>query len=125
MRFLALFVAAVLCLGAAKAPLALSVTPAHAFEPANIVTTIRVPKDAKNRWLRVVINCETGQFRAKELEGIDILETNRIEWRGVPGCNDPEHAYEVVVALVRDGEGAQESRARFVVLPRNYSEDPP
>ncbi len=86
---------------AADAPVTLSIRPVVLFAGRDVRATVRTPRDARNRELRVVV--EAADFYASsdvQLDGADAAATHQFNWRELPSG-----AYRVEAILTRaDGE---------------------
>ena len=94
----------------AKEPLAMRVSPAMSFAPANLVIRTRVEPDAANRAMEVI--AESGDFyrsSAIQLEGDRAPRTVTFEFRSLP---PGEYA---VTAVVIGTDGRQRALARSSV----------
>src|SRR5688500_17497317 len=98
---------------AAKAPLAIRVTPAYAFAPANLVIRTSVEPNAENRSIEVV--ADSGSFYRSSmmpLEGDGSARTTTFQFRSVPPGE-----YEVTATVFGpDGRARAISRAHVNVL---------
>jgi hypothetical protein len=94
----------------AKEPVAMRVSPAISFAPANLVIRTRVEPDADNRAMEVI--AESGDFyrsSAIQLEGERAPRTVTIEFRSLPPGE-----YEVT-AVVIGADGRPRAQARSSV----------
>jgi hypothetical protein len=98
---------------AGNQPLAIRVSPAVSFAPANLVIRTSVEPDGENRSLEVIAD-SGGFYRASgvTLDGDRAPKTTQFEFRSVPAGE-----YEVTV-IVTGGDGRQRavSRAHTKVL---------
>jgi hypothetical protein len=91
----------------ANQPLAIKVSPAVSFAPANLIIRTSVEPDASNRSLEVV--AESGDFYRSStiaLEGDRAAKTTRFEFRSLPPGE-----YEVSV-VVTGADGCQRAISR-------------
>jgi hypothetical protein len=104
---------------AADAPVTLSLRPTVIFAGKDIRATVRTPRDARNRELRIVI--EAPDYYASsdvQLDGADAAVTHQFNWRELPGG-----AYRVEAILTReDGDRTIASQC-FAVLGLDDSAD--
>ena len=80
----------------ANQPLALKVSPAVSFAPADLIVQTRVEPEAENRFMEVVAESEDF-YRSStvELEGDRAAKTTRFEFRGLP-----QGEYDVTVTVM-------------------------
>lgn len=121
-RFLLPIVALILAgvvSGAADAPVTLSVRPTVVFAGKDVRTTVRTPRDPRNRELRIIV--EAPDYYASsdvQLDGADAAATHQFNWKELPGG-----AYRVEAILTReDGERRIATRC-FAVLGPDDSAD--
>ena len=99
---------------AADAPVTLSVRPAVLFAGHDVRTTVRTPRDPRNRELRVIV--EAGDYYASsdvQLDGNAAPATHQFTWKELPGG-----AYRVEAVLTReDGERRTVSQCFAVLGP--------
>lgn len=121
-------VAVALCLAAplgvtADEPEAVTVKvrPVVLFAGGDVRTTVRTPRDARNRELRIVV--EGADFYAAsdvQLDGVDAAATHNFHWKSLPGG-----AYRVDAILLRaDGEKTTVTSC-FAVLTGDEGDDVP
>lgn len=86
---------------AADAPLTIAVRPLVLFAGRDVRTTVRTPRDSRNRELRIVV--EAADYYASsevQLDGAAAAATHQFNWKHLPGG-----AYRVEAILTReDGE---------------------
>jgi hypothetical protein len=103
----------------ADAPVTLAVRPTVLFAGRDVRTTVRTPRDARNRELRIVV--EAADYYASsdvQLDGDDAPATHQFTWKELPGG-----AYRVEAILTReDGERKTVSEC-FAVLGLDDSAD--
>jgi hypothetical protein len=103
----------------ADAPVTLAVRPTVLFAGRDVRTTVRTPRDARNRELRVVV--EAPEYYASsdvQLDGVDAPATHQFTWRELPSG-----AYRVEAILTRaDGERRTATEC-FAVLGADDSAD--
>ena len=109
-----LAVSAALPLGAReKDPMALKVSPAVSFAPANLVVRATIENDVKNRSVEIVAESESF-YRSSEmqLDGDRAPRTTMFEFR-----NLPQGVYEVrAILYAEDGEARAEVRQQVNVI---------
>jgi hypothetical protein len=97
---------------AADAPVSVAVRPAVIFAGGDVRTTVRTPRDTRNRELRVILDAP--DFYASsdvQLDGDAAAATHQFTWKDLPGG-----AYRVEAILFRE-DGAQETYTTcFAVL---------
>ena len=90
----------------------IKVRPAVLFAGGDVRTTVRTPRDARNRELRVIV--EAADYYASsdvQLDGVDGAATHQFTWKELPGG-----AYRVEAILLRE-DGAKETfTSCFAVL---------
>jgi hypothetical protein len=90
----------------------IKIRPLVLFAGGDVRTTVRAPRDARNRDMRIVV--EGTDFYASsdvQLDGVDAATTHQFTWKELPGG-----AYRVDVILFRaDGERSTVSSC-FAVL---------
>ena len=83
------------------APVTIKIRPLVLFAGRDVKTTVRAPRDPRNRALRIVV--EGADFFASsdvQLDGVDAATTHNFTWKELPGG-----AYRVDAILLRaDGE---------------------
>src|SRR5687768_11895217 len=87
---------------AAEAPaVSIKVRPTVLFAGGDVRTTVRTPRDPRNRELRVIV--EAADYYASsdvQIDGVDGAATHQFTWKALPGG-----AYRVEAILLRaDGE---------------------
>ena len=102
----------------AKEPLAMRVSPAISFAPADLMIRARVEPDADNRAMEVV--AESGDFyrsSAIQLEGDRAPRTVTFEFRSLPPGE-----YEVTAVVIgNDGQRRGVARSRINVMESGAS----
>jgi hypothetical protein len=96
----------------AEAPITIAVRPSVLFAGGDVRTTIRAPRDARNRALRVVV--EASEFYASsdvQLDGDAAAATHQFTWKTLPGG-----AYRVEAIVTRDDGETASSTSCFAVL---------
>ena len=97
---------------AAEAPVAVTVFPSIAFVGGDVRTTVRAPRDARNRALRFVV--ESSDYYASsdvQLDGAAAAATHQFMWKSLPGG-----AYRVEAILLRDDGQESTVQRCFAVL---------
>jgi hypothetical protein len=85
----------------ADAPITLAVRPNVLFAGRDVRTTVRTPRDPRNRELRVVVDAADYYASSDvQLDGVDAPATHQFTWKELPSG-----AYRVEAILTReDGE---------------------
>ena len=103
----------------ADAPVTLAVRPTVVFAGRDVRTTVRTPRDPRNRELRIIV--EAPEYYASsdvQLDGVDAPATHQFTWKELPGG-----AYRVEAILTRaDGERRTATQC-FAVLGADDSAD--
>jgi hypothetical protein len=102
---------------AADAPVTVAVRPSIVFVGGDVRTTVRAPRDPRNRELRVVV--EAPEYYASsdvQLDGADAAATHQFTWKALPGG-----AYRVEAIVTRDGGETTSSTSCFAVLTGDES----
>jgi hypothetical protein len=90
----------------------IKVRPAVLFAGGDVRTTVRTPRDPRNRGLRVIV--EAADYYASsdvQLDGVGAAATHQFTWKDLPGG-----AYRVEAILLRE-DGAKETfTSCFAVL---------
>jgi hypothetical protein len=97
---------------AADAPLSIAVRPAVVFVGGDVRTTVRTPRDARNRELRISI--DAAEYYASsdvQLDGDSAAATHQFTWKALPGGS-----YRVEATLVREDGEKDISFTCFVVI---------
>ncbi len=105
----------------ADAPVTLAVRPTIAFAGGDVRTTVRTPRDPRNRELRIIV--EAPEYYASsdvQLDGADAAATHQFHWRELPGG-----AYRVEAILTRDDGERRTVTQCFAVLGPDDSADGP
>jgi hypothetical protein len=106
---------------ASDASVAVAVRPTVVFSGGEVRATVRTPRDARNRELRVLI--EAADFYASsdvQLDGDEAPATHQFSWKALPGGD-----YRVEAILLReDGEERRVVRC-FAVLGEEQSRGEP
>jgi hypothetical protein len=93
-------------------PVTVKVRPAVLFAGGDVRTTVRTPRDARNRELRVIV--EAADYYASsdvQIDGVDGAATHQFTWKALPGG-----AYRVEAILLR-ADGVKETYTScFAVL---------
>ena len=93
-------------------PVSVKVRPAVLFAGGDVRTTVRTPRDPRNRELRVIV--EAADYYASsdvQIDGVDGAATHQFTWKALPGG-----AYRVEAILLRE-DGAKETfTSCFAVL---------
>jgi hypothetical protein len=99
-------------LAADEQPVSVNVRPSVTFAGGDVRTTVRAPRDARNRQLRIIV--EAAEYYASsdvQLDGDGAAATHQFTWKQLPGG-----AYRVEAILLRaDGERRSVSSC-FAVL---------
>jgi hypothetical protein len=104
---------------AADAPVTLTVRPAVLFAGRDVRTTVRTPRDPRNRELRIVVEA-ADYYKSSDvqLDGDDAAATHQFDWKELPSG-----AYRVEAILTRaDGERRSATQC-FAVLGLDDSAD--
>ena len=103
----------------------IKVRPAVLFAGGDVRTTVRTPRDARNRELRVIV--EAADYYASsdvQLDGVDAAATHQFTWKQLPGG-----AYRVEAILLREDGVKETFTSCFAVLSgddvRHRSRSPP
>jgi hypothetical protein len=103
----------------ADAPVTIAVRPTVAFAGRDVRTTIRTPRDPRNRELRVVVDApEYYASSDVQLDGTDAPATHQFTWRELPGG-----AYRVEAILTREDGERRIATQCFSVLGLDDSAD--
>jgi hypothetical protein len=88
---------------AAEAPVSIAVRPSVVFVGGDVRTTVRTPRDPRNRELRISIDAADYYASSDvQLDGDGAAATHQFTWKALPGG-----AYRVEATLLReDGETA-------------------
>ena len=100
-------------------PVTLAVRPTVLFAGRDVRTTVRTPRDPRNRELRIVVEA-ADYFKSSDvqLDGVDAPATHQFTWKELPSG-----AYRVEAILTRqDGERRTVSEC-FAVLGADDSAD--
>jgi hypothetical protein len=83
------------------APVTLAVRPTVLFAGRDVRTTVRTPRDARNRELRIIVDAADYYASSDvQLDGVDAPATHQFTWK-----EPPSGAYRVEAILTRaDGE---------------------
>lgn len=107
--------------GATDASVAVSVRPTIAFSGGEVRATVRTPRDARNRELRVVV--EAAEYYASsdvQLDGDEAPTTHQFSWKALPGGD-----YRVEAILLRDDGDERRVVGCFAVLGEDQSRGEP
>jgi hypothetical protein len=97
---------------AAEAPVSIAVRPTVVFAGADVRTTVRTPRDARNRELRIIIDApEYYASSDVQLDGDSAAATHQFTWKALPGG-----AYRVEAILLRQGGETETFTTCFAVL---------
>jgi hypothetical protein len=97
---------------AAEAPVSIAVRPTILFAGGDVRTTVRTPRDARNRELRISI--DAAEYYASsdvQLDGDGAATTHQFTWKGLPGG-----AYRVEATLLREDGHKETFTTCFAVL---------
>lgn len=97
---------------AADVPLTLSLRPTVLFAGRDVRATVRTPRDARNRELRIIV--EAPDYYASsdvQLDGADAPATHQFTWKVLPGG-----AYRVEAILTREDGERKTATECFAVL---------
>jgi len=97
---------------AADAPVTVAVRPAVVFVGGDVRTTVRTPRDARNRELRVSI--DAAEYYAStdvQLDGDSAAATHQFTWKALPGGS-----YRVEATLLREDGGKDTFITCFAVI---------
>lgn len=101
------------------APVTLAVRPTVLFAGRDVRTTVRTPRDARNRELRIVV--EAADYYAAsdvQLDGVDAPATHQFTWKVLPSG-----AYRVEAILTRENGEQKTVTECFAVLGLDESAD--
>ena len=90
----------------------IKVRPAVLFAGGDVRTTVRTPRDPRNRELRVIV--EAADYYASsdvQLDGVDGAATHQFTWKQLPGG-----AYRVEAILLRENGAKETYTSCFAVL---------
>jgi len=90
----------------------IKVRPAVLFAGGDVRTTVRTPRDKRNRELRVIV--EAADYYASsdvQLDGVDGAATHQFTWKQLPGG-----AYRVEAILLRENGVKETYTSCFAVL---------
>ena len=93
-------------------PVTIKVRPAVLFAGGDVRTTVRTPRDSRNRELRVIV--EAADYYASsdvQLDGVDGAATHQFTWKQLPGG-----AYRVEAILLRENGVKETFTSCFAVL---------
>jgi hypothetical protein len=97
---------------ATDAPVSVAVRPAVVFVGGDVRTTVRTPRDARNRELRVIVDApEYYASSDVQLNGDGAAVTHQFTWKALPGG-----AYRVEAVLLREGGQTETFTTCFAVL---------
>jgi hypothetical protein len=101
------------------APLTLAVRPTVLFAGRDVRTTVRTPRDPRNRELRIVVEA-ADYFKSSDvqLDGVDAPATHQFTWKELPSG-----AYRVEVILTRENGERRTVSECFAVLGADDSAD--
>jgi len=104
---------------AADAPVTLAVRPTVLFAGRDVRTTVRTPRDARNRELRIVVEA-ANYYKSSDLQldGADAAATHQFEWKELPSG-----AYRVEAILTREDGERRTATQCFSVLGLDDSAD--
>ena len=98
---------------AAEAPaVSIKVRPTVLFAGGDVRTTVRTPRDPRNRQLRVIV--EAADYYASsdvQIDGVDGAATHQFTWKALPGG-----AYRVEAILLREDGVKETFTSCFAVL---------
>lgn len=101
--------------------ISVKIKPVVLFAGRDVRATVRAPRDARNRELRIVV--EGADFFASsdvQLDGADAATTHQFTWRELPGG-----AYRVDAILLRAGGERTTVTSCFSVLSGDDGDTPP
>jgi len=107
-----LLVAPVAAYDAQPPAVSIKVRPAVLFAGGDVRTTVRTPRDPRNRELRVIV--EAADYYASsdvQLDGVDGAATHQFTWKQLPGG-----AYRVEAILLRENGAKETYTSCFAVL---------
>jgi hypothetical protein len=90
----------------------IKVRPAVLFAGGEVRTTVRTPRDPRNRELRVIV--EAADYYASsdvQLDGVDGAATHQFTWKSLPGGT-----YRVEAILLRENGAKETFTSCFAVL---------
>jgi hypothetical protein len=106
---------------AAEAPaVSIKVRPTVLFAGGDVRTTVRTPRDPRNRELRVIV--EAADYYASsdvQIDGVDGAATHQFTWKALPGG-----AYRVEAILLRQDGEKETYTSCFAVLSGDDVGDP-
>ena len=103
----------------ADAPVALAVRPTVLFAGKDVRTTVRTPRDSRNRELRIIV--EAADYYASsdvQLDGDDAPATHQFTWKELPSGT-----YRVEAILTRADDQHVTATQCFAVLGLDDSSD--
>lgn len=96
----------------APPPVTVKVRPAVLFAGGDVRTTVKTPRDPRNRELRVIV--EAADYYASsdvQIDGVDGAATHQFTWKSLPGG-----AYRVEAILLRQDGVKETFTSCFAVL---------
>ena len=96
----------------ADAPVTIGVRPTIAFAGGDVRTTVRTPRDARNRELRIIV--EAPEYYASsdvQLDGTDAPATHQFTWKELPSGG-----YRVEAILTRENGERRTATQCFSVI---------
>ena len=97
--------------------MSVAVRPVVVFAGGDVRTTVRTPRDARNRELRVIVDApEYYASSDVQLNGDGAAATHQFTWKTLPGGT-----YRVEAILLREGGESETSAACFSVLGADES----
>ena len=103
----------------ADGPMTLAVRPTVLFAGRDVRTTVRTPRDSRNRELRIVVEA-ADYFKSSDvqLDGVDAPATHQFTWKELPSG-----AYRVEAILTREDGERKTVTECFAVLGADDSAD--
>ncbi len=96
----------------ADAPVTVAVRPTIAFVGGDVRTTVRTPRDARNRELRIIVDAADYYASSDvQLDGVAAAATHQFTWKALPGG-----AYRVEAILLREDGQKETYTSCFAVL---------
>jgi hypothetical protein len=94
------------------APVTLAVRPTVLFAGRDVRTTVRTPRDPRNRELRIIVDAADYYASSDvQLDGVDAPATHQFTWKELPGG-----AYRVEAILTRENGERRTVTECFAVL---------
>jgi hypothetical protein len=112
LRFQLPVTALLLAAPAAERPVSVAVRPTVTFVGGDVRTTVRTPRDPRNRELRITLDAPDYYASSDvQLDGDNAAATHQFMWKELPGG-----AYRVEAILFREDGGQETFTTCFAVL---------